>query len=69
MQITNITNWLVPKGLHPGFHENPICHLATVENDQLRVRIIWFRFADETGFYFQTDLIKAMCNQLLNLLR
>ena len=45
-------------------NENPICYLATVENDQPRVRIIGSWFADETGFYFQTGSIKDMYKQL-----
>lgn len=45
-------------------NENPICSLATVENDQPRVRLIGFWFADETGFYFQTSTIKEIPNQL-----
>jgi len=45
-------------------NENPICSLATVENDQPRVRLIGFWFADETGFYFQTSTIKEFPNQL-----
>ncbi|HCT30048.1 MAG TPA: pyridoxamine 5'-phosphate oxidase [Bacteroidales bacterium] len=45
-------------------NENPICSLSTVENDQPRVRMIGFWFADETGFYFQTSTIKEIPNQL-----
>jgi len=45
-------------------NENPICSLATVENDQPRVRVIGFWFADKTGFYFQTSTIKEIPNQL-----
>jgi pyridoxamine 5'-phosphate oxidase len=45
-------------------NENPICSLATVDNDQPRVRMIGFWFADETGFYFQTSTIKEIPNQL-----
>lgn len=45
-------------------NENPICYLATVENEQPRVRIIHFWFADESGFYFQTGSIKEMYRQL-----
>jgi pyridoxamine 5'-phosphate oxidase len=45
-------------------NENPICSVATMENDQPRVRILGFWFADETGFYFQTSTIKEMTNQL-----
>lgn len=45
-------------------NENPICSLASVVNDQPRVRMIGFWFADETGFYFQTSTIKEIPNQL-----
>lgn len=45
-------------------NENPICSLATVENNQPRVRILGFWFADETGFYFQTSTLKEIPNQL-----
>lgn len=45
-------------------NENPVCSLATVENDQPRVRIIGFWYADETGFYFQTSTIKSIPDQL-----
>lgn len=45
-------------------NENPVCYLATVENDQPRVRAIGFWFADETGFYFQTSSVKEIPNQL-----
>ena len=45
-------------------NSNPICSLATVENDQPRVRVIGFWFADDTGFYFQTSTMKEIPNQL-----
>jgi pyridoxamine 5'-phosphate oxidase len=45
-------------------NENPICSFATVENDQPRVRLLGFWFADETGFYFQTSTIKDIPHQL-----
>ena len=45
-------------------NENPICYLATVEEDQPRVRALGFWFADETGFYFQTATIKEIPHQL-----
>jgi uncharacterized pyridoxamine 5'-phosphate oxidase family protein len=47
-------------------NENPICYLATVDNDQPRVRALGFWFADETGFYFQTGSIKEIPAQLKN---
>ena len=45
-------------------NENPVCYLATVDNDQPRVRALGFWFADETGFYFQTSTIKEIPKQL-----
>jgi uncharacterized pyridoxamine 5'-phosphate oxidase family protein len=45
-------------------NETPICYLATVDNDQPRVRALGFWFADETGFYFQIGAIKEMYGQL-----
>ena len=46
-------------------NENRNCYLATVEGDQPRVRCLGMWFADETGFYFQAQSVKAMCKQLL----
>ena len=43
---------------------NQPCYLATVEGDQPRVRCLSMWFADETGFYFQAQTVKAMCKQL-----
>jgi pyridoxamine 5'-phosphate oxidase len=45
-------------------NENPVCYLATVDDDQPRVRALGFWFADETGFYFQTSSIKEFPHQL-----
>lgn len=45
-------------------NENPLCYLATVEQDQPRVRALGFWFADETGFYFQTSSVKEFPHQL-----
>jgi uncharacterized pyridoxamine 5'-phosphate oxidase family protein len=45
-------------------NENPICSLATVDNDQPRVRLIGFWFADESGFYFQSSTVKEFTHQL-----
>ena len=45
-------------------NENPICYLATVDDDQPRVRALGFWFADETGFYFQTSSKKEFPHQL-----
>jgi uncharacterized pyridoxamine 5'-phosphate oxidase family protein len=45
-------------------NENPICFLATVEDDQPRVRALGFWFADKTGFYFQTSATKNLYRHL-----
>jgi uncharacterized pyridoxamine 5'-phosphate oxidase family protein len=42
-------------------NENPTCYLATVENDQPRVRALGFWYADRSGFYFQTAVMKEFC--------
>jgi len=46
-------------------NKNPICYLATAEDDQPRVRALGFWFADETGFYFQTSSTKEFPHQLM----
>lgn len=45
-------------------NENPICFVATTEEDQPRVRALGYWFADQTGFYFKTAKVKDVCNQL-----
>jgi pyridoxamine 5'-phosphate oxidase len=45
-------------------NENPICYLATVDNDKPSVRALGFWFADETGFYFQTSSNKEFPHHL-----
>lgn len=45
-------------------NENKACYLATVEGDQPRVRCLGMWYADEKGFYFQAQSVKAMCQQL-----
>ena len=45
-------------------NENPECYLATVDGDQPRVRPLKMWFADETGFYFQSQSVKALCKQI-----
>ena len=45
-------------------NENRFCALATLKNKQPKVRIVSLWFADETGFYFQTDLLKEFPHQL-----
>ncbi len=45
-------------------NENPVCFLATVDEDQPRVRALGFWFADKTGFYFQSGTVKRLVGQL-----
>jgi uncharacterized pyridoxamine 5'-phosphate oxidase family protein len=45
-------------------NENRNCYLATADGAQPRVRCLGMWFADETGFYFQAQTVKAMCRQL-----
>jgi pyridoxamine 5'-phosphate oxidase len=44
--------------------EHRTAYFATVENGQPRVRPIGLWFADENGFYFQSQTVKAFCKQL-----
>jgi pyridoxamine 5'-phosphate oxidase len=41
-----------------------ICSFATTEGDQPHVRILNMWFADDKGFYFQTESVKALVKQL-----
>lgn len=45
-------------------NERHDCYFATAEGDQPRVRALGMCFADNTGFYFQTESVKAVCKQL-----
>ncbi len=45
-------------------NENPACYLATAEGSQPRVRAMGMWYADETGFYFQTQSTKALYKQI-----
>ena len=45
-------------------NENPMCYLATVEGDQPRVRAMGMWYADETGFWFQAQSVKAVYRQI-----
>ncbi len=47
-------------------NENPVCYLSTVEGDQPRVRALGMWYADETGFYFQAQTVKALFKQIQN---
>jgi len=44
--------------------EEKICSFATAEGDQPHVRILNMWFADDKGFYFQTESVKAFVKQL-----
>jgi pyridoxamine 5'-phosphate oxidase len=45
-------------------NENQVCYVATVEGTQPRVRAIRLWFADDTGFYIQTQSVKAFAKQM-----
>ncbi len=45
-------------------NENRVCYVATAEGDQPRVRALGMWFADNTGFYFQTESVKSIWKQL-----
>ena len=47
-------------------NETRTCYLATVEGDQPRVRAMGLYSAEETGFYFMTESVKALYKQLQN---
>lgn len=43
---------------------NPVCYIATVDGDQPRIRPLGLWFADDNGFHFQTESVKAIYRQL-----
>lgn len=45
-------------------NQNPLVYFATVDRNQPRVRPIKMWFANEQGFYFQTEMAKAFYQQL-----
>jgi uncharacterized pyridoxamine 5'-phosphate oxidase family protein len=45
-------------------NENKTCYLATCEGDQPRVRAMGLWYADEAGFWFQGQTVKAFYKQL-----
>ena len=45
-------------------NEHRVCYLATTEGDQPHVRPLGMWFADERGFFFQTESVKALYKQL-----
>ena len=44
--------------------ENPLCSLATAEDNQPHVRTVRLDQADDTGFYFTLGMTKKMYRQL-----
>lgn len=45
-------------------NEHPVCYIATTEGNQPRVRVLQMWFADDKGFYFQTESTKSIYKQL-----
>lgn len=45
-------------------NENLTCYIATLEEDQPRVRAITLWYVDETGFYIQTQSYKDFAKQM-----
>ncbi|MFH1784003.1 MAG: pyridoxamine 5'-phosphate oxidase family protein [bacterium] len=45
-------------------NENCFCHLATMDEDQPRVRMFELWFADKGGFYFHTTSTKRVIKQM-----
>lgn len=45
-------------------NENASCFLATLDNDQPRVRGMHLLFCDDRGFYFTTGRFKSMYGQM-----
>jgi pyridoxamine 5'-phosphate oxidase len=45
-------------------NKNKTCYLATTDGDQPRVRAMGMHYADDTGFYFNTESTKALAKQL-----
>lgn len=45
-------------------NQNPVGHVATMDDDQPRVRAFLMWYADESGFYFHTAETKKVCRQL-----
>ncbi len=45
-------------------NENKSCYVATAEGDQPRVRCMGMWYADEQGFWFQAQTVKALYKQI-----
>ena len=55
---------MIPQDIVKFANENPVCFLATADEDQPRVRGMLMWFADETGFYFSSANTKDLTKQL-----
>jgi len=44
---------------------NPLCYLATIEDDQPRVRAFAMWYAADKGFYFHTSTFKDVYRQIM----
>jgi pyridoxamine 5'-phosphate oxidase len=45
-------------------NDNKMCYLATIDGDKPRVRCMGMWYADEKGFYFQAQTVKALYKQI-----
>ena len=45
-------------------NEHRVCYLATTEGNQPHVRALGMWFADDKGFFFQTESVKSVCKQI-----
>ncbi len=45
-------------------NENRVCYIATTEGNQPHVRPLGMWFADDKGFFFQTESVKSVYKQL-----
>ena len=53
------------KGILDFVSNSPVCHMATVENGQPRVRAMQTAVVDDSGLTFCTGAHKDICKQLL----
>ena len=47
-------------------NQNPVCHLATIENGRPRVRGMFMYRADDKGLLFHTGVSKSLAKQVVN---
>jgi len=45
-------------------NDHRVCYFATTEGNQPHVRALGMWFADDQGFFFQTESVKSVCKQL-----